>query len=128
MKDPRKRPRPTPRTRYVSPPGRLHRADDWASSIAGAEAVATRAPTQKLRLLVEYRAAGAKGLTDEEAADAAGLNNGVTCWWHRATDLRQDGLIWPHEPAEYRKGKAGVDRIVCAITDEGRAALLALGL
>lgn len=120
-------PRPAPRTSRDTS-GQLHRSGDHASSIEGARAVAARAPSQKIKLLIAFRTAGEDGLTDEEAADIAGLNNGISCWWHRCTDLRHDGLIWEKRPTEYREGRAGVKRIISAITPEGYKALTALGL
>lgn len=104
----------------------LHRNDDHATSIQGARDVARRAPTQKLRLLVAYRAAGRVGLTAEQA----GINSGLAarplcCYWHRCTDLRDEGWIAPVEPYETRKASAGRHQMVCAITDDGRAELLA---
>ena len=95
-------------------PGRSRRGDR-ATSIAGARAVAYRAGSQKALLLSAYAIAGARGLTDEEAAAAAGLSI-RSCYWKRCGELRQDGYI---AEAGKRPGEAGVDRIVCAITSTG---------
>lgn len=108
-------------------PGRTRR-DDYATSEQGARAVGKRAPTQKLRLLMQYREAGEAGLTDEEAAEAAGLTGRSVCYWKRCSELRQDYLIEELPVPTTRKGSAGVDRTVCAISDAGRAVLTAHGL
>lgn len=109
-------------------PGRTRR-DDHTTSEQGARAVGRRAPNQKVRLLVEYRSAGEAGATDEEAAEAAGLTqHRSTCWWKRCSELRELGLIEQLPIPTTRKGSAGVDRIVCAISPGGLAYLKALGL
>lgn len=87
-----------------------------------------RPPNQKMRLLIQYRTAGDDGLTDEQAAQAAGLYGGTTCWWHRCSDLRADYLIEQHAVPQERKGSAGVERMVCVISDAGRAVLEVYGL
>lgn len=92
------------------------RRDDHATSIAGAASVAYRAGTQKAALLAAYQAAGAAGLTDEEAAEAAGISL-RSCYWKRCGELRQDGVIAP--TGQTRSGDAGVDRIVCRATSTG---------
>lgn len=78
-----------------------------------------QSPSQKIRLLRQYRLAGDLGLTDEEAAERAGLLR--ACYWRRCTDLRQGGYIFVTTAT--RKGEAGVPRTVCSITDEGVALL-----
>lgn len=90
-------------------PGRT-RHDDAPSSKAGAVAVATRAGSQKARLLQAYRDAGSAGLTDEEAAAAADVPE-RSCWWKRCNELRESGLI--RATGHMRAGGAGVQRIVC---------------
>lgn len=66
------------------------------------------------------------GLTDEEAFRVAGLSE-RSCWWKRAGELREAGLITPlrdgHDVVVHRKGSAGVDRMVCVITDDGIRAI-----
>lgn len=98
---------------------RRTRTGDHSTSIEGAEAVAGRAPTQRLRLLVEFDNAGIGGLTDEEAATQAGLL--ASCHWKRAGELRADGLI--ELTGGTRVGAAGVSRNISRITERGRAAL-----
>lgn len=84
------------------------------------DAAKLRTGSQKYLLLVEY--AAAEDLTDEEAAIRAGLADKVgCCWWHRSSDLREDGLI--EATGAVRVGRTGEERMVCAITDEGRRAL-----
>jgi hypothetical protein len=91
------------------------RADDYETSIAGAEAVTFRAGSQKHRLLSVYYAYP-EGLNDEEAAVYASLTR--TCYWKRCGELRQDGLI--EDTGQTSTGEAGVERIVCRITPKGR--------
>ena len=50
-----------------------HRYPDWSTSIIGAERIAYRSGSQKEKLLSAYKAAYPAGLTDDEAAVAAGL-------------------------------------------------------
>lgn len=109
-----------------SRPGRT-RADDHATSEAGARSVAVRAPNQRLRLLAAYPAAGEEGLTAEEAAYAAKVKI-RSCWWKRVSELAQDRCIEElvvGGRTVTRKGDAGVDRNVYVITNVGRAVLRA---
>jgi hypothetical protein len=87
-----------------------HRKNDRDTSIEGAESVAYRAGSQKARLLEVYVTAYPKALTDEEAAQLAGLPM-TSCYWKRCGELRQDGKIT--ELSVTRKGSAGVERILC---------------
>jgi hypothetical protein len=84
------------------------------------------------RLLKAYSVLGQDhlGLTDEEAAHIAGMPV-TSCWWKRCGELRKMGYIAPvpEEDADtyvVRKGAAGVARMVCAITPEGRSALYSM--
>lgn len=89
-----------------------------------------RAPNQKVRLLVAYRDAadrGVDGLNDEEAAELAELG-ARSCWWKRCGELRDDHLIERPADLRTRAGSAGVERIVCMITEAGRAYLAAMEL
>ncbi len=91
------------------------RADDYETSIAGAEAVTFRAGSQKHRLLSVYYAYP-EGLNAEEAAIYASLTR--SCYWKRVSELRQDGLIeWL---GDVRAGEAGVEREVYVISRKGR--------
>jgi hypothetical protein len=105
------------------------RRGDFITSTQGARNIAKRAPNQRVKLLLQYREdddRGGDGLTDEEAASAAGLL--ASCHWKRCGELRADGLIEqpPDEPT--RQGSAGVERIICQITKPGRAYLEAMEL
>jgi hypothetical protein len=57
-----------------------------------------------------YRRAGARGLTDLEAAEAVDADRD-SCWWKRCSELRKAGLIV--ETGETRPGSRGRARIVC---------------
>lgn len=74
-----------------------------------------RAPTQQFRLLRQFRRAGDVGLTDEEAAEQAGLLR--SCYWKRCTDLRQRGFIAFTDAR--RMGSMGTPRKVSVITPSG---------
>lgn len=93
-------------------PGRV-RTDDYPTSRAGAASVAYRAGSQKARLLAAYRAAPG-GLTDDEAARAAGIPEHA-CYWKRCGELRDAGLIVA--TGATRPGQVGVPRIVCRIAE-----------
>lgn len=99
------------------------RRNDYNTSIAGAEYVTPKAPTQKIRLLRQFKRAGENGLTDEEAAYSAGLLD--SCFWKRCGELRKEGLIVYVDAV--RKGHAGIIRKVSVVTEEGDAFLTARG-
>lgn len=61
------------------------------------------------RLLAEYGRAGARGLTDQEAASRAGLTG--TGFWKRCSDLRASRAIVP--TGETRVGPSGRATMVC---------------
>ena len=91
------------------------------SEKAGAEHIAPKRMPQAMRLLKCYENK-TEGLTDEEAADIAGLSH--VGYWKRCSDLRNLGyittmLVDGHEVT--RPGKAGVRVIVCFITNKGRS-------
>lgn len=92
------------------------RRDDHDTSRAGARAVTKQAPNLRVALLREFLAAGPDGLTDEEAAERAGVLD--TCYWKRCNELRQDVWIMPTDRT--RKGRKGVKRTVSVITSVGR--------
>jgi hypothetical protein len=103
----------------------MHAHPDQSSSVdALADVVRFRAGTQKHRMLRAYANAPLflEGLNDWEAATDANLTHST--YWMRAHDLRVDGLI---EPVEFgpgipmtREGGAGLQRVVCRITEAGR--------
>ena len=87
-----------------------HRYPDWSTSIIGAERVAYRSGSQKEKLLSAYKAAYPSGLTDDEAAVAAGLPL-TSCYWKRCGELREDGAIEVGQPRKSRHN--GELRIEC---------------
>lgn len=92
------------------------RATDPGTSAMGAAHAALRAGTHKALLLHVF--ADGRHLTDEEAAEEAGLAR--TGFWKRCSDLRNDGLI---EPIGTRVGNAGTPVMVCQITAVGLRAV-----
>ena len=87
-----------------------HRYPDWSTSIAGAKSVSYRSGSQKEKLLSAYKNAHPSGLTDDEAAVAAGLPL-TSCYWKRCGELREDGAI---EVGQVRKSRHnGEFRIEC---------------
>jgi hypothetical protein len=87
------------------------RTNDHQSSSEGARAVSAKAPSLRMRLFSEF-AAARDGLTDEEAAERAGVLD--TCYWKRCNELRQDG--WIRATNRTRKGRKNVSRIVSVVT------------
>lgn len=92
--------------------GRVRNSDP-ATSKAGAESVKYRAGSQKAKLLKVF--AGGLPLTDEQAAEVAGLLGSEFA--KRCGELREDGMI--ALTGETRLGRAGVSRIVSQITERG---------
>ena len=92
-----------------------HRNPDWSTSIIAAEKVSYRAGSQKSLLLEAYRNAYPRGLTDDEAAMAAGLPL-TSCYWKRCGELRQDGVIVAGEPRVSRQN--GETRIECFYVED----------
>lgn len=100
------------------------RAEDYSTSEEGGRTVGRRAPNQRLEMLLQWQQAhrnGEDGLTDEEAAERAGLLG--SCAWKRAGECRAEGWIAWHPDGTVRKGHARVNRKVSVITSEGLAAL-----
>jgi hypothetical protein len=81
------------------------RHSDPATSHRAAEALDARG--QVARLAKVYEAAGAAGLTDEEAA----LKAGIPTAWKRCSDLRRLGLIAAN--GQTRDGSSGRAQRVC---------------
>lgn len=98
--------------------------------------------TDRHRLLIAWAYAGPEGLTDEEAAEKAGLMD--HCWWKRAGELRQPRrtrrrgedvsefeLLAGGPLAEFspdgrkRKGRSGSNRKVSVLTRRGYDYLVA---
>ncbi len=85
---------------------------------------AARSPGNRLRwgsqrhlLLGEFWAAGASGLTDEEAGKAAGLYDKRSCFWKRCGELRELELI--ADSGTTRQSECGHDVMVSVITGTG---------
>ena len=101
-------------TMFDSRSGR-YRADDWETSVEAAQNVAYRAGSQKAKLLQAFADAYPNDLTDEEAAEAAGISL-TSEYSKRCGELRQDQRIVVVYPIEgvplTRPGKAGIPRIV----------------
>jgi hypothetical protein len=95
------------------------RANNGATSKAGAKSLTVRAGSQRALLLARY---AVDSMTDEEAGNVSGLAMlPKCCYWKRCSELRQAGYITV--TGSVRVSSAGVDQIVCAITPAGRIAL-----
>lgn len=95
------------------------RADNPATSRAGAQHMAVRAGSQRHLLLERY---AADSMTDEEAGHQSGLANlPRCCYWKRCSELRAAGYI--ETTGMVRLSSAGVPQQVCQITEVGRRAL-----
>ena len=98
------------------------RANDGATSKAGAKSLTVRAGSQRALLLSRY---ALEALTDEEAGKASNLSSKPKCcYWKRCSELRQAGYI--SVTGSVRVSSAGVDQLVCAITPAGRIVLASL--
>jgi hypothetical protein len=116
-------------------PGRARGSDPQTSHNAG-RSVARRAGSQQHRLLAVYADAArdltrgyvgsAGGLTDSEARAWARLP-ARSCYWKRCSELRQDGLVEVLDGITRPDVETGEARVVCRITDAGRAVLTRLG-
>lgn len=100
------------------------RHTDPGTSHAAAHANrAARGTHQRMMLDAFMGARLTAGLTDHEAATAAGLNQPGICWWHRASDLRALGFIeWVTHPDGTRWTRRGVNGVsvgVSRITEAG---------
>jgi hypothetical protein len=84
------------------------RTPDYDTSHEGAAKASQSKETVQRKLRAAFYGAGPKGFTDEEAAEAAGLED--TCYWKRCGELRTVGAIQYN--GEKRKGRKGVDRKV----------------
>jgi hypothetical protein len=92
-----------------------HRQEDWSTSIAGAADVAYRAGSQKARLLEAFRNSYPDALSDEQAAQQAGISL-TSEYSKRCGELRQDGHIQVAYDSDgqaiTREGASGIPRIV----------------
>lgn len=96
------------------------RTSDPMTSKLGEKDMRPRRGTQAMRLLVAYNHVDPSlaGLTDEQAATAAGLNNGA---WKRCSDLRRAGFIEPTGLMGLSSFGSAVQ--ICRITPRGVHAL-----
>ena len=92
-------------------PRKIARSSDPITSHLAAARL--RSGTQKARLLERYRLAGADGLTDDEAAEGAGME--VMPARKRCADLRVEGRI---RPIGVVMGRHGTEVRICAIVEE----------
>lgn len=110
------------------PAEQLARAADPDTSHEAARRLSTGKSQCLILLRVHYTAGRypeGYGLTDYQAATAAGIAEPGVCWWHRCSDLRKLGLIeWATRPdgtPVKRLGPNGRDVRVSVITEAGRA-------
>lgn len=94
------------------------RNTDPVTSHAGAEDVKVRAGSQRAKMLNAF--AYLVEATDEEAMERAPGISLRSCWWKRASELRQGGYI--EDTGETRIGSQGSARMVSRITSKGIAA------
>lgn len=100
------------------------RNTDPITSVLAAHFDAGKRPTLLVLLLAAYKAAGAKGLTAEEAGGRANLLG--TGYWKRVSDLVRDGYIETvyvgktSFVAKTRTGSSGRPALVNRITSTGR--------
>ena len=90
--------------------------DPWTSHQAAK--LPFKRESQRHRLLAEY-GRRALGLTDEEAAELAGITRG--CPWKRCSELREQGYI--EATGDTRDSSMGAVQQVCRITFSGRRML-----
>jgi len=94
------------------------RANDPATSKAGAKESVMSARSHRYKLLVCYQAAD---LTDSEAGQASGLAQTGSGYWKRCSELRQAGYI--EDLGKVRTVHTGMQQRVCSITQAGREIL-----
>ncbi|QBQ71288.1 MerR-like helix-turn-helix DNA binding domain protein [Mycobacterium phage Daegal] len=103
------------------------RTADPATSHNAARANRASRQSHKRMMLAGFALFPVNGCTDAEAAESAGLMQPGVCWWHRASDLRDAGLIaWKTRADGTRvtvRGPNGVRVGVSVITDAGRDAV-----
>lgn len=107
------------------PIGRLipSRRSDPTTSHAAEKRIRVAANNQRGKLLRAY-AGATYGLTDDEAQARAGVSF-ESCYWKRCSELRDAGFI--ATTGTTRTGRAGVQRIVCALTASGRQVINQIG-
>lgn len=93
------------------------RATDPATSQAAARLIRARATGARVLLLEAFARAGEEGLTDEQAAERAGLSLSSE-YATRCSELDRAGVV--ATTPERRPGRAGMERVVRTITPLGR--------
>lgn len=106
---------------------RARTSDPETSHESAAHVSKSETNKSQCRALLNAHILNANGLTDEEAAVAAGLDitSGI-CYWHRASDLRAMGYIeWLYDgngKLVKRTGSLRRPRGVSVITESGKIA------
>jgi hypothetical protein len=79
------------------------RSTDPVTSHEAAAASGPSRESQRRKLLRAYAGAGPAGLTADEAGEITGLVDVPNCnYWHRCSDLREQGLIeWDGDRKRY---------------------------
>lgn len=101
----------------VDGPGQA-RATDPDTAHAAAAARRWRKTSARAQLLGAFVEAGAYGLTDEQAAELAGLSL-LSEYATRCSELRALALV--EDTEERRPGSSGLARVVRRVTGDGRA-------
>lgn len=103
------------------------RATDPTTSTRAASNGVPRTGSQRHRLLAAYQS---DDLTDEEAAMRSSVFDiPGACWWKRCSELRADHYIevslyvGTSNQVTRESALTGEERIVCQLTDKGRALL-----
>lgn len=97
--------------------GQARGSDPWTAK----EAARMVRPGSQRRALLEAHRENPRGMTDEEAAAAAGISPGSE-YATRCSELVRAGLL--EDTGKSREGSSGMARMVRKITPAGRAALL----
>ena len=86
--------------------------------------------TQLHRLLLAFALTG-RSLSDEQAAEEAGVSP-RSCWWKRCSELRETGMIAQFTDEQnrplYVTSSQGKRVMACVITPQGRQYLRSEGL
>lgn len=99
------------------------RRTDPATSHTAAAANRASRQTHTRMMLEAFAYAGDSGFTDYEAAQYADLDVAGICWWHRASDLRAQGLIaWLTHPDGTRHVVRGVNGVSVGVSVITKAA------
>ena len=105
------------RERRVGIDTTVTRTTNEATAYGGVNGPST---TERRTTTPSYRSATVGGMTDEEAATAAGITRG--CPWKRCSELRESLMI-AIVPGETRTSTGGAAQQVCKITGKGQLVL-----